>query len=249
LKKSLLTLLLLTTFSLANEKQTLSVGAGPYIQSQAYKSVDPLTLPSPVIFFDNGLFYARWSRFGVYFLGENKEQYSWGFSLTLQPRTFGYKPSDSPYLKGMQERKSTLEGGIAFSASYQKTKYIEIMLLGDMLNRYNSYITRMEIGDSYKLGNFTLYPSFILLYQSSKFLNYYYGVKENEATQNRLYYSPDSGIEMGVQTYIKYPLTKNLATLLNIRYDKLPKSAVNSPLTDRNYIYSGLFSLIYTFEY
>jgi outer membrane protein len=249
MKKTLLLLFLLSTFLLANDKKMLTLGAGPYIQSQAYKSVDPLVLPSPVIFFDNGLFYARWSRFGVYFLGEKKEQYSWGFSLTLQPRTFGYKSSDSPYLEGMHERKSTLEGGIAFSANYQKTKYIEIILLGDMLNRYSSYITHIEIGDSYKLGNFTLYPSFILLYQPSKFLNYYYGVKKSEATQKRPYYAPGSGIELGVQTYIKYPLTKNLATLINIRYDKLPKSAVDSPLTDKNYIYSGLFSLIYTFEY
>jgi outer membrane protein len=55
----------------------------------------------------------------------------------------------------MDERKSTLEGGLAFSAIYQNSKYIEIMLLSDMLNTYNSWISKVEIGDEYKLGQFT----------------------------------------------------------------------------------------------
>ena len=245
----LILLLLLVSAVTADEKQKLTLGAGIYTQSQPYKGADNLLLPSPVIFFDNSIVYARWSRFGVYFLGEKKEDYAWGFSLTTQPRTLGYKPSDSLYLQGMDERKSTLEGGLAFSASYQKTKYIEIMLLADMLKTYNSWVLRTEIGDQYKLGDFTFYPSMILLYEPRKFIDYYYGVKNSEATATRPQYAPGSGWQYGVQSYIKYPLTKKLSALINIRYDILPKSAQDSPLTDKNYIYSGLASLIYTFEY
>ncbi len=249
MKKTLLILLLLFTSLLASEKQKLTLGFGPYIQSEPYKGADNLVLPSPVIFYDNGIVYARWSRFGLYFLGEKKEDYAWGFSLTVQPRTLGYKPSDSNYLHGMDERKSTLEGGLAFSASYKNSQYIEVMLLADMLSKYKSWVTRVEMGDQYKVGNFTFYPSIILLYQSKKFANYYYGVKSSEATPTRTAYSAGSGLEYGAQTYIKYPFTKKLSALLNIRYDLLPKSAQNSPLTNNNYIYSGLASLIYTFEY
>jgi outer membrane protein len=149
----------------------------------------------------------------------------------------------------MDERKSTFEGGLAFSASYQKSKYIEIMLLADMLKNYNSWVVRTEIGDKYELGKFTFYPSIVLLYQPRKFVDYYYGVKTTEAKADRPAYAPGSGWEFGAQTYIKYPLTDELSALLNLRYDILPKSAQDSPLTDKNYIYSGLFSLIYTFEY
>jgi len=242
-------LLFFSSFLFANEKQKVTIGAGAYIQSQPYKGADDFLLPSPVIFYDNGIVYARWSRFGVYFLGEKKEDYAWGFSLTVQPRTLGYKPSDSPYLLGMQERKSTLEGGLAFSASYQKSKYIEIMLLADMLNNYNSWVARAEIGDKYELGKFTFYPSLILLYEPSKFVDYYYGVKTTEATIFRPQYTAGSGLQYGAQTYIKYPFTKELSALVNLRYDRIPSSAKNSPLVDKGYIYSGLFSLIYTFEY
>jgi len=241
--------LLITPLSLVANDHNITVGAGIYTQSQPYKGADPLILPSPVIFYDNGIFYARWSRFGLYFLGEKQEHYSWGFSLTVQPRTLGYKPSDSKYLSNMDERKSSFEGGIAFSASFQKDKYIEIMFLADMMHTYNSWIAQVEIGDTYRFGKFSFYPSFVLLYQPSKFIDYYYGVKDEETLPDRPYYKPSGGVEYGLQTYLHYPLTQKLSTLLNLRYDRLPSSASNSPLTDKSYIYSGLFSLIYTFEY
>jgi outer membrane protein len=231
------------------EKQKVTIGLGPYIQTQPYKNVDAIFIPSPVIFFDNSLFYIRWSRAGVYFLGDRGEDISWGFSLTVQPRTFGYTPSDSSYLEGMNERETTFEGGLAFSASYKGT-YIEVMLLTDILDRHNSWILKSEIGDEYKFFALTFYPSLIMIYQSKEFINYYYGVTQEEASRTSFsYYRPGDGIELGLQTYIKYPITDSISILANIRADMIPKSAQNSPIVEDNVIYSGLFSLIYTFEY
>ena len=254
MKYVLIFFLLSVSILFAESKQKLTLGFGPYVQSQPYKGASNLILPSPVIFYDNGVVYARWSRFGLYFLGEKQKEYAWGFSLTAQPRTLGYKASDSDYLTGMDERKSTFEGGLAFSASYQNRAYIEIMLLADMLGTYNSWVNRVEIGNTYKLSKFTFYPSIVLLYQSQKFIEYYYGVKSSEANTRigrRAYTANEihGGLEIGAQTYIKYPFTDKLSALINLRYDKIPKSAKNSPLTEKDYIYSGLASLIYTFKY
>jgi len=248
--KYIIMLLLLFSNLVADQtKQKLIIGAGPYFQSEPYKGTSTLVLPSPVVFFDNSLVYARWSRFGIYFLGDKKEDYSWGFSLTVQPRTLGYKASDSNFLKGMSDRDSTLEGGLAFSANYKNSTYVEVMFLADMLNKYNSWISQIEVGDKYKVGNFTFYPSAVVLYQPRKFVDYYYGVKNSEATLGRPAYSPNGGFSYAMQTYINYPITKKLSALFNIRADKIPNSAYNSPLVNNKFIYSGLASLIYTFEY
>lgn len=244
----ILVLLFTSLLSDADKKQKVTIGIGPYIQTQPYKDVNPIFVPSPVIFFDNSLFYVRWSRFGMYFLGNKGEEFSWGLSLTAQPRTYGYKPEDSSYLKGMDERKNTFEGGLALSMSHND-EYIEIMALTDMLERYESWLIKTEIGTQTKLGKFSFYPSLIFIYQSDDFVNYYYGVKKSETTPDRAQYSPQSGMQIGIQTYINYPITENLATLINVRADLLPPSARNSPLVESNYIYSGLASLIYTFEY
>jgi outer membrane protein len=108
---------------------------------------------------------------------------------------------------------------------------------------------KTEIGDQYRFGDFTLYPSLIVMYQSQTFLNYYYGVQDTEATPTRNAYTPSGGWEVGMQTYIHYPLYKNYALLLNLRGDLLPKTAQNSPIVNEKTIYSGLFSIIYKFQY
>lgn len=251
MKNFLVAILLISSLLFADDaKQEVSVGFGPYIQSQPYKSTSNFVLPSPVIFFDNSLFYVRWSRFGVYFLGDKQDNFAWGLSLTAQPRTLGYAPDDSKYLSGMDERKSSFEGGLAFSAKYKNT-YIENMLLHDLLGYHKGWLNRTEIGTKYSIGKVNFYPSIVMLYTSDKFMNYYYGVKDSEVnlSLNRPAYKASSGFEYGVQTYIGFPLTKNFSALFNFRYDRLPKSATNSPLVEDNYIYSGLASILYNFEY
>ncbi|MDH4943501.1 MipA/OmpV family protein [Sulfurimonas sp. C5] len=247
----LVNLLLLSTLLLAQDsKQEVSLGFGPYIQSQPYKNTSDIILPSPVVFFDNSIFYVRWTRVGMYFLGEKNEDFSWGLSLTAQPRTLGYKGSDSLILSGMSERKSSIEGGIAFSAKYKGT-YIENMLLHDLLGYHDSWLNKTELGTKYSIGKVNFYPSVVMLYMSKKFMNYYYGVKDSEVNLalNRPAYKANDGFEFGVQTYIGFPLTKNFSALFNLRYDYLPNSAKNSPLVEDNYIYSGLASILYNFEY
>ncbi|EDZ62246.1 MltA-interacting protein MipA [Sulfurimonas gotlandica GD1] len=245
MKYILILLLVFLTLEAQDKKQKITIGAGPFIQTQPYKNVDNIVLPSPVIFFDNGIAYVRWSRAGIYFFGDKQEDYAWGFSLTVQPRVYGYKSSD---INGMDERKNTWEGGLAFSAKTDSS-YLEVMLLTDMLDRYESWILKTEIGYDFEFSNFSLYPSLIFIYQSSDFLNYYYGVKKSEELGSRKEYIPNDGLQIGAQTYIKYPFTENFSALINLRVDRISKEATKSPIVDEDYIYSGLLSLIYTFEY
>ena len=249
MKYLLLFLLLFGFLNADEEKQKLTIGFGPYIQSQPYQNAADIIIPSPVIFFDNGIIYIRWSRAGIYFLGNKTDAYAWGFSLTAQPRPNSYKPTDSAALAGLDEKKSSLEAGLAFSGTIGNA-YMETMLLTDILDRYDSWIAKTEIGYDFELGKFQFYPSVILIYQSSKFINYYYGVSQKESTTS-IYdeYVANDGLQVGIQTYIKYPFTDNLSALVNIRADKLSDEATKSPIVEDNYIYSGLISLIYTFHY
>jgi len=248
--KYLIILLLLFGFLYADEeKQKITIGFGPYIQSQPYQHTADIVVPSPVIFYDNGIFYIRWSRAGIYFLGNKTEDYAWGISLTAQPRPNSYKPSDSDSLTGLNEKYSSLEAGLAFSGKIGNA-YMETMFLTDVLDRYDSWIAKTEIGYDFKLGKFNFYPSLIIIYQSSEFINYYYGVSKQESTTS-IYdeYFANDGLQVGLQTYIEYPFTDKLSALINIRTDFLSSEVTDSPIVEDNYIYSGLVSLIYTFEY
>ena len=114
------------------EKQKVTIGAGPFFQTQPYANVDTKVIPSPVIFFDNELFYVRWTRIGVYFLGEKNDDFSWALSLTLQPRSYGYDSSD---IFGMNEREETFEGGLALSLK-KDAIFAEFLILHDLLNKH-----------------------------------------------------------------------------------------------------------------
>lgn len=236
------------TFITSVFAETFTIGAGPYFQTQPYQGAKTITIATPVVFFDNSIFYIRWSRAGVYFLGEKNEDYAWGFSLVAQPRPYGYKPNDATILEGMDKRNKAIEAGVAFSLKIEDA-YLEIMALSDVTNHADAYIIKSELGFEYSLGNFTFYPSLLMVYQSRQFTNYYYGVKHSEVTSNRNLYIPKSGIDFGAQAYIEYPVTKNTLMLLNLRADKLSSQITSSPLVNDSYIYSGLASLLYKFSY
>ena len=124
------------------------------------------------------------------------------------------------------------------------------MLLTDLLNRYDSWLVKTEVGDEFSLGTFTFYPSLIVSYQSDEFVNYYYGVTQEESARTSFdFYEPGAGFQVGAQTYIEHPITDELSVLLNFRADSIPYSARNSPILESSVIYSGLASLIYTFKY
>jgi len=111
-------------------------------------------------------------------------------------------------------------------------------------------IVKVGLGYDFEIGNFSLYPSLVAVYQSSKFLDYYYGVKQSEVASSTFYqYTPDNGFLFGAQTYIKYPFTEQLSAFANIRVDRLSQEVIDSPIVTQKYIYSGLPSLIYTFKY
>ena len=248
MKKALLILLMLSSLYAKDTSQKITIGAGPYLQTQPYKGVNDILLPSPFIYYNSDLFYVKWTRVGMYFYGSKSDDFSWGFSLTAQPRVYGYKASDSSFLTGMQERKTSIEAGLALSLQKEKA-FLDVMLVTDILHKSDAWIAQTELGYEFNFGKLQLYPSFLLTYQSAAFTDYYYGVQSEESTSSRRQYSANAGVQVGLQTYIQYPLTKKLSTLINLHAERLSSQAAASPLLKESTIYSGLVSLIYTFEY
>ena len=257
MKKLLLILILLST--LLHAKDDTYIGLGPYFQTQPYKDADPVVLASPVIFFDNSLFYVRWTRVGMYFYGQKGEKFSWGASITAQPQIIGYYEEDvwngltsrqpTSVLSGMEPHESSWEGGLALSASYQNY-FGEFLLLHDIFNEYNGLKARMEIGAEYTVGNFYFAPSVLAVYLSQKFTDYYFGIPQDETVVGLRpeSYEADAALNLAAQTYIEYSVTEHWHLLLNLRADYLGKSIRNSPLVDDRTMYSGMLSVLYSFN-
>jgi outer membrane protein len=232
----------------AQAKDDTYIGAGPYVQTQPYNGADAVVLPSPVIFFDNHLFYVRWTRVGLYFLGESGDDFSWGFSLTAQPRPFGYEDTDSKTLRGMADRSTSWEGGLAFGVE-NRTGFIEMLALHDLLDHSNGTLLRAEIGTEYTWGDWYFLPSALLIWFSDPFNDYYYGVRADEATASRPAYHATAGLNAAVQAYLSYSISEHWHVLGNLRTDYLNPTIRNSPITDDDFMVSGMVSLLYSFNF
>jgi outer membrane protein len=243
----ILALFLLTSLFAQNNKDNFYVGLGEYVQTQPYTNTDAVSVPFPTFFYDNHIVYIRLTRLGVYFMGSSSDEFSWGASFTAQPRPFGYKSEDSSTLTTMNERKTSWEAGLAIS---MQTKHIffEGMILNDVLNNCNGYMARAELGLDYKIDEWSFYPSILAIYHSKEINNYYYGVQNSEAIQGRNAYTSEAGTDFGAQVYIKYNFIPHWHALLNLRADKLSNEITNSPIVSDDFMYSGIVSLLYSFE-
>ena len=256
--KQLLLLLIAACIAL-HGKDDVYIGIGPYMQTQPYEDADPVALASPVIFFDNSLFYIRWTRVGMYILGDKDSDFSWGISLTAQPQIIGYYETDAfnsinsrkptPILQGMDERLDSWEAGVAFSVEYHSI-FSELLVLYDILDRYNAFKIRAEFGKSYTYKNWYFIPSILGIYYSEKFTDYYFGVKEDEADPSigRSHYSPNAAFNLAAQAYLKYDIGEHWHLLGNARADYFASEISDSPLVDKKYMLSGMISVLYSFN-
>jgi len=225
-------------------KDRAFIGGGLYLQSQPYEETDGFTAISPVVFFDNELFYVRWTRLGMYFMGGK----NWGASVTLQPRPFGYETSDSQTFAGMANRNASWEGGLSI-AGKNDLGFAELTFFTDLLDNSEGSLLRLELGKKIATNKWTFVPSLLAIYFDEKFNNYYYGVAANEATATRAFYVAPAGLNLAAQSYINYDINKNWHLLGNIRADYLSSGISDSPIVSKRYMLSGLVSVMYSFEY
>lgn len=219
----------------------LSLGVGPYFQSQPYEGADAVMTPTPVLFYDNRLFYVRWTRVGMYLAGGD----NWGYSITAQPRPFGYQSSDADVLAGMEERKSSWEAGFAL-AGQNELGFAELSLFTDILSRSGGTLARLELGRVIKRGRWTLVPSFMAIHFDKAFNDYYYGVDVDEVTATREAYSAGQGFNLALQNFVNYQLTAEWSLQGNLRIDYLNGTISKSPIVDNDWMVSGMVSLAYS---
>jgi outer membrane protein len=87
-----------------------------------------------------------------------------------------------------------------------------------------------------------------LRYQSKKVTDYYYGVKNNEATSKRSAYRAKSAITPFVGVEAQANLTPHISLRGSLGVEKTAKAIRNSPLTDdKNYNAEARLGLIYWF--
>ena len=206
----------------AQQPQGWMWGFGVAASQDVYTDFDNRVVPIPIIGYTG-------EKLRVYgpFIGYELFRES-GFTLDAQlvPIFAGYEEDDSAVFTGMDDRDFSYAAGVGLN--------------------YNtgSWVYSLSIGKRFRINNVMIEPSIGVNYQDSNYVDYYYGVRPEEATAFRSAYNGDSALNTEVRVAISTRQFLGGMTRLEVGATFFDDSISDSPLTDDDTALNAM--LVYT---
>jgi outer membrane protein len=220
----------------APERSPWGVGLAVISGQKAYKGTDRETRVLPMLSFENR--YVKLS-------GPNLELKLPGLQLSESQRLNfgivtklfgggGYEPGDSPFLAGMAERKSGLWAGAKMEWENELAD-VKLEWLGDAASKSKGQRVILGLERKWMLGpSVMLVPQVGAEWVDKKYVDYYYGVRANEAAPGRAAYAGKSTVNADLSLAAIYRFDKQQSLILNVGVKALGKEIKNSPIVDRS---------------
>jgi len=220
-----------------------SIGAGFVASPRPYVGAHARVFPIPVL----GLEYKRWFlqgiRGGYHFIQTDRLK----ANVFAQVRFQGLEPDQSSFLEGMEERRKSMDGGVELVFGGRPVGF-RVAALTDALGRSKGQEVSLLAVGGVPLGGWgVVLVGFGPRWLSQNRVDYYYGVRESEATAIRPSYSGDStwNWDLNVTTILNVTSRWGLLALLN--REGLGSGITRSPLVDRTSTYSLVTAVNYNF--
>lgn len=204
-------------------------GVGIGVNQEIYRGYSNRIIPLPIL----GYRGEKLSVYGPFISYKLMELGNISFSAKLAPRFAGFDQSDSSVFSGMAKRKDSLDGGIGVQLR-QQDWLLEADTVFDLLGNSNGQESKLAVGYSYRYAAVVIEPKFGISYSDSKLVNYYYGVRENEATAERAAYKAGGAVNYNAGLSLSTPLFFGGMTRFGIEHHWYGSSISDSPLTDRD---------------
>lgn len=160
----------------------------------------------------------------------------------------GYEASDSWIFSGMSERK----GGIWAGAKIRwenSLANLSAEWLGDASGYSKGQRGGLGLERSWRLGkHLMLSPRLTAKWQDSKYVDYYFGVRDSEATAGRAAYRGVSGISVEAGLRSLFLFGRNHSVILDIGVTKLAPEIKHSPLVGRASESNAFLGYVYRFR-
>ena len=202
-------------------------GLGLGINQELYKGYDRRVIPLPIL----GYRGDRLSVLGPFVSYDVLNQDGIKLSAQASPRFQGFDSSDSDVFIGMDERDFSFDAGLG--VRYERNDWnVGLSSMFDVLNKSNGYELKASLGRAFKSGPIFYEPTISVSYLDANNVNYYYGVRDYEATTLRPAYTADSAINTTIGFSVATPIFLGGFTRLSIDYTLSDSSIVDSPLVD-----------------
>ncbi len=221
-----------------------SLGVGVISSPRPYVGAENTTTVIPLLELSYERFFVQGIRLGYRFTDPGP------FSLAViaGPRFLGYDESDSPFLRGMADRKGAIDVGLA--AAWNRRRWgVGGHLRRDVSGNSDGtqagvdlFIRRTALG-----GKLRLQPALGLEWLDGSTVDYYYGVRESEALPERPAYRGTSTTNVSLGLLATYQVNRRIALVTLLNGSLLGDEAADSPIVDRKASYFGLAGITYRF--
>ncbi len=226
----------------AQEPPELIAGPGVVVTTKPYKGTDSKVYPIPIITYTNGRFFIRGAMAGYRLLADD----SWALDATGQWRFDGYEPDDSDDLDGMHERHMTVDAGAALSL-FGDWGTAKLSFLNDILSQHDGQELRLTYSKTFEGDKISTTPFVGLSWLSGDLIDYYYGVRSDEAQAGRAAYNAGDGVNWLAGVATNYQLDEQWSLFGSISYEWLNSEITDSPIVDDDYKISILAGAMYKF--
>jgi outer membrane protein len=211
------------------------LGLGMASAQKAYNGIDRDNMAIPLLYYEN-----KWVRLMGPSLDVKLPSLSLGPSERLDFRLLarydgsGYEADDAPILAGMAERKSSVwVGGKASLRSGPWELVGEAV--ADASGHSKGYRASFTVERSFRLGDgLMLNPRLGTNWLSNNYVNYYYGVRANEAMPGRSAYLGQAAFNVELGARATYVFNRTQSVFLDVGLTSLASEIKDSPLVGRS---------------
>jgi len=160
----------------------------------------------------------------------------------------GYEAGDSPGLAGMSERKGSFWAGAKVKWENSLAN-VTAEWTGDASDNSKGQLFSLGVDRTWRIGQHVmLTPRLVAKWQDRKYVDYYFGVRDNEVRTGRAAYRGDAGVnaEMGLRS--SYMFDQHHSVYLDVAVTSLASKIKDSPLVDRSTENSVFLGYVYRFR-
>lgn len=229
-----------------------ALGVGAISMQKAYAGIDRENMALPFIQYENRWVSIIGPQVGFKLLSlDLAPAQNLNLDLVARYDGSGYDDDDiedTPILAGMRERKSGFWAGarIEFKSDWAD---LSAEALADASGNSKGQRFNLGVEKTWHIGQrMMITPRVAASWQDKKYVDYYYGVRADEARAGRPAYLGRSGVnaELGVRGI--YLFDRRHSLLVDLQVSRLAKEIKDSPLVDRSTENRVLVGYLYRFQ-
>jgi MipA family protein len=158
----------------------------------------------------------------------------------------GYEASDSAFLAGMAERKSSFWLGAKADWRMPEVQF-SAEWLADASGHSKGQQLKLVAEKAMQVGVVGVVPRVGLVWQDRKYVDYHFGVSASEALAGRPAYAGKAALSTELGVRLLHRLAPQQSVFLDLSATALGSSIKDSPLVDRSWVSALRVGYVYSF--